>query len=105
MTRDDKLAILNDLRGALAALGMNADIRDDALEIDTEYSILAVDHDEDGWFFTHSSDPLYLVPGDDTVAPRLADLARAINRAFVDGFPGCQSGWRPSMDDDQEEDD
>jgi hypothetical protein len=98
MDRRTKLETLEGLRCRLSELGADSAILDDALEVSTEYGSLVIDHDGDGWHFRHSSDPLYFSPEDPTACPRLRNLVLAIDRAFKDEFPGCQSGWRPTID-------
>jgi hypothetical protein len=98
MDRRTKLETLEELWRRLSELGADCAIMDDALEVSTEYSSLVIDHDHDGWHFRHSSDPLYFSPEDPTACPRLWDLVIAIDRAFKNEFPGCQSGWRPTIE-------
>jgi hypothetical protein len=98
MDRHTKLDTLEGLRRRLSELGADSAILDDALEVSTEYSSLVIDRDGDGWHFRHSSDPLYFSPEDPTACPRLWSLVIAIDWAFKSEFPGCQSGWRPTID-------
>ena len=57
MDRRAKLETLAGLWRRLSEL-VDCAIMDDVLEVSTEYSSLAIDHDRDGWHFRHSSDPL-----------------------------------------------
>ena len=83
-----KLEILEELQCRLAELGADGEIKDDALEVDTQYGCLVIDYDDDGWHFHHSSDLLYFSPEDPTVWPRLCGVlgVRPIGSSGSDRF-------------------